>query len=218
MPMADSSPSDRGGDEADQKRDQDKHGLGRTRINRERLQGHDSQQEDDGQSGQENIQRDLVRCFLPLGAFDQGNHAVQEGFPGVRGDADFDPVGEHSGAAGHRRPVAARFPDDGGGLAGDGRLIDRGHAIDDFAIGGNELAGRSQHQIARAQLGAGHSFDLLSLEQTIGHGLRARLAKSIGLGFPPAFRHGFGKIRKQHGKPEPQRDLQIESQNPPPAG
>jgi hypothetical protein len=43
-----------------------------------------------------------------------------------------------------------------------------------------------------------------------------RLAKSIGLRFPPAFGHGFGKIRKQHGKPEPQRDLQVEAKIRPP--
>ena len=35
--------------------------------------------EDDGHAGEQDVERDLVRRLLPLGAFDQGDHAVEEG-------------------------------------------------------------------------------------------------------------------------------------------
>ena len=54
-------------------------------------------------------ERDLVRRLLPRRAFDQRDHAVEEGLAGVRGDADDEPVGEHLRAAGDRRAVAARL-------------------------------------------------------------------------------------------------------------
>ena len=66
-------------------------------------------------------QRDLVRRLLPLGAFDQRDHAVEEGGARRRGDAHLDPVGQHRGAAGDGRAVAAGLADDGRGFAGDGR-------------------------------------------------------------------------------------------------
>jgi hypothetical protein len=69
-------------------------------VDGEGLQGDDGEQEDDSKAGEENVKRDLIRSLLPLGAFDQGNHAVKEGFAGVGGDANFDYVGEDAGAPG----------------------------------------------------------------------------------------------------------------------
>ena len=43
---------------------------------RDRRHGED---EDDGQAGEQDVERDLVRRLLPLGAFDQRDHAVEEG-------------------------------------------------------------------------------------------------------------------------------------------
>ena len=60
--------------------------------------------------------------------------------PGFERDAHDDPVGQHPGAAGDRRAVAARLADDRGRLAGDGRLVDRGDALDDLAVAGDDLA------------------------------------------------------------------------------
>ena len=61
----------------------------------ERLQRNNGQQEDQRQSGNQNIQRDLVRRLLPLGAFDQRDHAIQKRLARIRRDPDFDLVGEH---------------------------------------------------------------------------------------------------------------------------
>ena len=49
-------------------------------------------------------------------------------------------VGEHARAARNRRAVAASFANDRSRLAGNRRLIHRGHAFDDFAIAGYQLA------------------------------------------------------------------------------
>ncbi len=86
--------------------------------------------------GQQDVERDFVRRLLPLGAFDQRDHAVEEGLAGIRGDADFDLVGEHARAAGDRRAVAAGFADHGRGFAGDRGLVHRGDAFDNFAVRG----------------------------------------------------------------------------------
>ena len=45
-------------------------------------------------------------------------------------------------------PVAAGFPDDRRRLAGDGRLVHRGDALDDLAVGGYDLAGGDHHDVA----------------------------------------------------------------------
>jgi hypothetical protein len=128
--------ADRGGDETDQQGDQHDHGLLGTRIDGEGLQGRGRQQEDDREAGQQDVERDLVGCLLPAGALDQGDHPIEEGLAGAGGDAHEDLVGQHLGAAGDRRAVAAGLPDDRGGLARDGRLVDRGDARDDLAVGG----------------------------------------------------------------------------------
>jgi hypothetical protein len=41
------------------------------------------EQEDDRQRGQQDVQRDLVRRLLPVGALDQGDHPVDEGLAGL---------------------------------------------------------------------------------------------------------------------------------------
>ena len=69
----------------------------------------DREEEDDGHAREKDVQRDLVRRFLPFGAFHQGDHPVEEGRALIRGDAHHDPVGDHKRAAGHgargRRPT-----------------------------------------------------------------------------------------------------------------
>ena len=52
MPIADSSPPIVVGIKTDQQRYQDEHGLRRSGVNGERLQGHYRQQEDDRQAGE----------------------------------------------------------------------------------------------------------------------------------------------------------------------
>ena len=94
--------ADRGRDQADQQGDQHDHGLLGARVDRERLQGDDREQEDDGERGEQDVQRDLVGRLLPGGALDQVDHPVDEGLARLRRDLDDDPVGEHLRAAGDR--------------------------------------------------------------------------------------------------------------------
>ncbi len=65
------------------------------------------------------------------------DHPVDEGLARLRGDLDDDPVGQHLGAAGDSRTVAAGLTDHRSGLTGDGRLVDAGDALDDVAVAGD---------------------------------------------------------------------------------
>ena len=78
MPIADSRAPMVVGIKRDEQRDQhhDRDGAaGIGRIARDRRGRED---EDDGQADQQDVERDLVRSLLPLGAFDQLDHAVEK--------------------------------------------------------------------------------------------------------------------------------------------
>ena len=79
--------ADGGGDQADQQRDQHKDRLRRLGVHGEGLQRDHGEQKDDGEAGEQNAERDFVGRLLPRCAFDQRDHAVEEGFAGVGGDA-----------------------------------------------------------------------------------------------------------------------------------
>ena len=87
MPIAESSAADGGRDQADEQRHQ--HGRPATRAagshaERERQQGDRGEQEDDRHAGQQDVERDLVRRLLALGALDQRDHPVEERLARVR--------------------------------------------------------------------------------------------------------------------------------------
>ena len=119
-------------------------------VDGERLQRRRGRQEDDGQAGQQDVERDLVGRLLPARALDEGDHPVDEALAGLGRDLDDDAVREHLGAAGDRAPVAAGLADDRRGLAGDRRLVDAGHALDDVAVAGDDLAGDDDDPVAEA--------------------------------------------------------------------
>ncbi len=48
-------------------------------VDRERQQRDGREQEDDRERGEQDVERDLVRRLLPLGALDHRDHAVEEG-------------------------------------------------------------------------------------------------------------------------------------------
>ena len=151
MPMAESSAADRRRDQAHEQRDQHDRSLLGAGVDRERLQRHGREQEDDREPGEQDVERDLVRGLLALGALDEGDHAVEERLAGPGGDAHDDLVGQHPGAAGDRRAVAAGLADHRRRLAGDGRLVDAGDALDDLAVAGDHLAGRRRRTRRRAR-------------------------------------------------------------------
>ena len=121
-----------------------------------RLKRDHHHEEDDGEAGQQDVERDLVGRLLALGPLDHGDHPVEEGLAGLGGHPDDQPVGEHPRAAGHGAAVAAALPDDRGALAGDGALVHRGCSGDDLAVGRDQLAGLHQDDVAAAQQTGSH--------------------------------------------------------------
>ena len=179
-------------------------------VQRERIQAHAHQHEDDRQAGQQDAERDFVGRLLALRAFDQRDHAIEEGLARVGRDAHLDPVGDDRGAAGDRAAIAAALANHRRGFAGDRGLVDRGDALDHFAVAGNHFARSHQHDVAAAQRGGRHHALLPSLEQPrLRFG--ARLAQVVGLRLAASFGHRFGEVREPDREPEPQRDLQFES-------
>ena len=90
--------------------------------------------------------------LLTIGALDQRDHAVNEGLASFGRDAHHDAVRQDLGAARHRRTVTAGFADDRRRLARDGRLVHRGNALDDLAVGGNDVAGLADHQVTLGEI------------------------------------------------------------------
>ena len=145
--------ADRRRNQADQQRDEHRHRdraalPGRLHaVLRERQQRRADEQKDDRHRRQQDVERDFVRRLLPLGPFDQPDHAVEKRFARIGRDAHDQPVGQHARAAGDAAAVAAAFADDRGAFAGDGAFVDRGHAFDDFAVAGNQVARLDQHDV-----------------------------------------------------------------------
>ena len=121
-------------------------------VSRKARDGRRGEDEDDGHAGEQDVERDLVRRLLALGALDQRNHAVEEGRALRRGDAHLEPVGDHQRAAGDGRAIAAGLANDRRRLSGDGRLVDRGDALDHLAVGGDQVAGFDQHDLSGRKL------------------------------------------------------------------
>ena len=131
----------------------------RARVDRERPQRHDRGEERDRQAGEQDVERDLVRRLAPLGALDERDHAVEERLARLLRHLDDEPVREQPRAAGDRRAVAAGLADHRRRLAGDRRLVDRADALDDLAVGGNDLARLDDDDVAALQLGRRHLLE-----------------------------------------------------------
>ena len=152
MPIADSKRGDRRRDERDEQRREQRHRDVAAGIFGEARNGCNRDQEDDREPDEQDRQRDLVRRLLPLGAFDQRDHAVEEALARLLRDPHADPVGNDARARGHRRAVAAGLANDRRGFAGDRRFVDRGDALDHLAVGGDQVAGLDEHDLAGAKL------------------------------------------------------------------
>ena len=202
-------PADGGRDQAHQQGDQYGNADRIAAPRREGPDGGGGQQEHQRQGDQQDRQGDLVRRFTALGAFHHGDHPVEEGFSRVHAAADHQPVGENACPAGHRGKIATGFTDHRGRLAGNGAFVHRGAAFDDFAIAGDNIPGFHQHHVAFAQIFRRHVVDrrvMLRGAQFAGEGRFFHPFQAVGLGFAAAFRHRFGKVGEQHGKPQPDTD------------
>ena len=143
--------ADRRGNQADEQRDQHEHGLRRAGVDRQRLQRDDGDEKDDGEAGEQDVERDLVRRLLSVGAFDERDHAIEERLARVGGDLDPDPVREHARAAGHGGAVSAGLANHGRGLAGNRAFVDGRDTLDDVAVAGNDLTGRHGRHRPRSE-------------------------------------------------------------------
>ena len=148
--------ADGGGDQRHEQRHQHQDADRAAGIGREARNRGDGKDEDDRHAGQQNVERDFVRRLLALGAFDQRDHAVEEGVPCAAVIFTLIQSEMTVRAAGDRRTVAAAFANDRRGLARDCRFVDRGDAFDHVAVAGDEIAGLDQHDVALLQLGGWH--------------------------------------------------------------
>ena len=176
--------ADGGGDEADEQGDQHDHIGPLPGVDGERLEGHDRDQEDDGEHAEQDREGDLVGRLLPLGPLDEGDHLVEEALAPLGGDPHPDPVGQHPGPAGDGRAVPAGLADDRGRLAGDGRLVDRGDALDHLAVAGDDLAGVDRHLVARPGWEAGTTSVLPSERSRLAVVSRRALRSSSAWALP----------------------------------
>src|SRR5262249_57501759 len=94
-----------------------------------------------------------------LGSCEERDHPGEERPAGLLGDQHDQLVGEELRAAGDGGAVAACLADDRRRLAGDRRLVDRADTFDHLTVGGNDLAGGDDHNVAPLQLGGGNLFD-----------------------------------------------------------
>jgi len=170
----------------------------------EGLEGDHHRQEDDGEHGQEDGEGDLVRSLLPV-ALHQADHPVEEGLAPLGGDPDHDAVGEHLGPTGDRRPVASGLADDRRGLAGDGRLVDRGDAFGDLAVGGDEVAGLAHDQVTFGQLRRRHQF-LGPVGQQAPGLVSERIRRSVSAWALPGPRPCLGEVGEEDREEQPDGD------------
>ena len=121
--------------------------------------------------------------------------------------ADDDAVGQDAGAAGDAGAVAAGLADHRGRFAGDGRLVDGGHAFDDLAVAGDDLAGLDDDAVAVAAARSRRvSLDRdRPLPSSAGRPAvsLARLAQGVGLGLAAGLGQGRGEVGEQHRQKQP---------------
>ncbi|MPM72894.1 hypothetical protein SDC9_119870 [bioreactor metagenome] len=95
-------PADGRGDQAYGQGNQCGYLQANTTIYCDGIEADDHDQEDNCQTDQQRIQRDLVGRFLTGRSFHQCDHFIKKGFAGVRHDSDFEPVADYRCAAGDR--------------------------------------------------------------------------------------------------------------------
>jgi hypothetical protein len=148
----------------------------------------------------------IVGRLLALGAFHHRDHAVEEGLARVRGHLHDQPVGQHAGAAGHARKVAARFADHRRRFARDRAFVDRGDTLDHLAVDGHQVARLDQDVIPFAQVGGGAGQPggaVLRQGQLLGRHALLQAAQRRRLRLAAAFGQRFREVREQHREPQP---------------
>ncbi len=120
--------------------------------------------------------------------------------PRLGGDLHHDLVGQHLGAADHAGAIGAGLAQHRRRFTGHRRLVDGRHTTDDLAVGGNLLARRDDHVIARTQLGrrnAGFGAAQRGLHPARDQ-ILACAPQRCGLTAAARFGHRFGEVAEQH--------------------
>jgi hypothetical protein len=204
MPIADSNAPIVVGIKRHEQRNQNDHRDRAARVGDVARDGCRREHEDDGQADQQNVQRDLVRRLLPLGALHQLDHAIEERRSWGRGDADHDPVGNHGRPASDGRAIAAGLADHRRRFTRHGGFVDRSDTLDHLTITGNDVASFADNKIACLKLISGHAlieFGIVRRQKPLGAGFRASLRAACRLAPSRALGHGFGEVGEKHGEP-----------------
>ena len=184
------------------------------RVLRERRQRGGGQQEHQRHHGEQDGERDLVRRARALRAFDHRDHAIEEAFAFAARDAHHEPVGQHARAARDRGEVAAGFAQHRRGFARDRALVDRSHAFDDFAVGGNDVVGLDQHEVAARQRAGldGLMFAAIAADDASWRARAGASSASVAAcALPRPFGDGLGEVGEQHRQPQPGGDGEHEA-------
>jgi len=80
--------------------------------------------------------------------------------------------------------------------------------LNHIAIAGNDFSGFNDNRIAFAQSRGRDDFFALAVAQTSRVGFLAHLAEGCRLGLAAPFSDCLGKVRKNHGKPEPETNIE----------
>ena len=190
--------ADGGRDQADEQRDERRDGDIGPHIVGEGLERGADDDENEREPGQQDRQRDFVGRLLARGAFDQGDHPVEETLAGPRGDFHENAVGEDLRAARDGAFVAARLADHRGRFARDGAFVDRRQALDDLAVGGDGVARDALEQVALLQFGTADDVRLSVGFDAFGGGLLAGFAQRVGLRPAAGFGDGLGEVGEEH--------------------
>ena len=198
-------------DQADEQRHEDEHRLRRVRVDA------------NGCSVTTAIRKTIVKpasrmlSAISFGVFCRSAPSTsaiirsRNVWPGIGRDPDLDPVREHARATGHRRAIAAGFANDGCGLARDRRLVHRGDALDDLAVGRDELAGAHDDDVVLAQRRGRNG--LRRGRSTIRFAtVSVRVFRSVSAcALPRPSAIASAKLANRTVSPEPERDLQLEA-------
>jgi hypothetical protein len=180
------------------------------RVDRVRLQGHDRREEGDREPREQDVEGDLVRCLAALGAFDEGDHPVEERLAGLLRHLHHEPVGEQLRTAGDGRAVPARLADDRRRLTGDRRLVDRADSLDDLAVGGDDHARLDDNDVVALELGSRDLLEGAVGTAAMGGSRRPGRAQRVCLRLAAPLGDGLGEVREEHREPEPERDHAYE--------
>ena len=203
--------ADRGRNQTDEQRDQNRDRKIDAGINAERFQRDADEQENKRQRREQNGQRDFVRRFLALRAFDERDHAIEKAVAFVHRYANDDAIAQHARAAGDGAAIAAAFANDRRRFAGDGRFIDARDAFDDIAVGRNDIAGFANDGVAFLQIGCRNFLFAARCASRRAIVVVRCFAQRGGLRLAATFRHRFREVGKEHREPEPERELQNET-------